>query len=128
MLVLSDKARIALLQELIKDAKNEIRNGFILGLVGLLFASFGFFSYATSLLGFSLAWLALGMAGAAMVIVAFYAMIRADMQESKWKKELGNVASSAVKGLEAEHFTDDGDEYFDENYEDWKNPFEEDKE
>jgi hypothetical protein len=126
--VLSDQARTALLQELIKDAKDQIRNGFILGLVGLLFASFGFFSYATDLLGFSPAWLALGMAGAAMVIAAFYVMIRADMQEGKWKRQLGNVTSSAVKGLEPEASTDDDNEYFDENYEDWKNPFEEDKE
>jgi hypothetical protein len=128
VLVLSDQARIALLQELIKDAKDQIRNGFIFGLVGLLFASFGFFSYATSLLGSSLAWLVLGMAGAAMVIAAFYVMIRADMQRDKWKRQLGNVTSSAVKSPEAEPPTDDGDEYFDENYEDWKNPFEEDKE
>jgi UPF0716 family protein affecting phage T7 exclusion len=127
VLVLSDQARIALLQELIKDAKDQIRNGFILGLAGLLFASFGFFSYATGLLGFSPGWLALGMAGAAMVVAAFYVMIRADMQEGRWKRQLGNVASSAVKSPEAESSTDD-DEYFDENYENWKNPFEEDKE
>jgi hypothetical protein len=128
VLVLSDQAKSTLLQELVKDAKDQIRNGFILGLVGLLFASFGFFSYATSLLGFSPAWLALGMAGAAMVIAAFYVMIRADMQEGKWKRQLENVTSSAVKSPEAEPSTDDGDEYFDENYENWKNPFEEDKE
>jgi hypothetical protein len=126
VLVLSDQARTALLQELIKDARDQIRKGFIFGLVGLLLASFGFFFYATSLLGFSLAWLVLGMAGAAMVIGAFYVMIRADMQQGNWKKQLGNVASSAVKSPEAEPSVDD--EYFDENYEDWKNPFEEDKE
>ena len=128
MLVLSDQARTALLQELIKDAKDQIRNGFIFGLVGLLFASFGFFSYTTSLLGFSLAWLALGMAGAAMVIAAFYVMIRADRLVGKWKRQLGNVTSSAAKGPGAELSTDQGNEYFDENYENWKNPFEEDKE
>jgi hypothetical protein len=128
VLVLSDQARSTLLQELIKDAKDQIRNGFIFGLVGLLFASFGFFSYATSLLGFSPAWLALGMAGAAMVIAAFYVMIRADMQEGKWKRQLENVTFSTIKSPEAESSTDDGDEYFDENYENWKNPFEEDKE
>ena len=125
---MSDQARIALLQELIKDAKDQIRNGFILGLAGLLFASFGFFSYATGLVGFGLAWLALGMAGAAMVIAAFYVMIRADMQEGKWKRQLENANSSTVKSPEAGPSTDDGDEYFDENYENWKNPFEEDKE
>ena len=128
MRVLSDQARTALLQELVKDAKDRIRNGFILGLIGLLFASFGFFSFATDLLGFSLAWLALGMAGAAMVTAAFYLMIRADMQEGKWKRQLGNVTSSASKSPEAVASKDDGNEYFDENYEDWKNPFEEDKE
>ena len=128
MLVLSDQARIALLQDLIKDAKDQIRNGFILGLVGLLFASLGFFSYSTDLLAFSPAWLALGMAGAAMVIVAFYVMVRADMHKGKWKRQLGNVTSSAVKSPELEPSTDDGNEYFDENYENWKNPFEEDKE
>jgi len=99
-----------------------------LGLVGLLFASFGFFSYSTDLLGFSSAWLAVGMAGAAMVIAAFYVMIRADMQEGNWKRRLGNATSSAVKSPELEPSTDDGNEYFDENYENWKNPFEEDKE
>jgi hypothetical protein len=128
VLVLSDQAGTALLQELIKDAKNQIRNGLIVGLVGLLFASFGFFSYATSMLGFSPAWLALGMAGAAMVIAAFYVMIRADRLVGKWKRQLGNVTSSAVKSPGAEPSTDQGDEYFDENYENWKNPFEEDKE
>jgi hypothetical protein len=124
VLVLSDQARTALLQELIKDAKDQLRNGFILGLVGLLFASFGFFSFATDLLGFSLVWLTLGMAGTAMIIAAFYVMIRADMQEGKWKRQLGNVTSSAFKSPEAEASRDDGNEYFDENYEDWKNPFE----
>jgi UPF0716 family protein affecting phage T7 exclusion len=126
--VLSDQARTALLQELIKDAKDQIRNGFIFGLVGLLFASFGFFSYAAGLLGFSPAWLALGVAGVAMVVAAFYVMINADMQEGKWKRELGNVTSSSVQSPEAEPSTDDSEEYFDESYEKWKNPFEEDKE
>ena len=128
MPVLPDQASAAFLQELIKDAKAQIRNGFILGLVGLLFASFGFLSYATGTLGFSLAWLALGIAGAAMVIGAFYVMIHADMQQNRWKRQLVAFASSAVKSPEATPSTVEGEEYFDENYQDWKNPFEEDKE
>jgi hypothetical protein len=125
---LSDQAKIAFLEELVKDAKKEIKTGFILGLVGLIFASSGFFSYAADLLGFNLGWLALGIAGAAMVTGAFYIMIRADLQEGKWKKQLGNVGSSAVKSPEPERSTDNDEKYFDENYENWKNPFEEDKE
>ena len=125
---MSDQAKIAFLEELVKDAKKEIKTGFILGLVGLIFASSGFFSYAADLLGFNLGWLALGIAGAAMVTGAFYIMIRADLQEGKWKKQLGNVGSSAVKSPEPERSTDNDEKYFDENYENWKNPFEEDKE
>jgi hypothetical protein len=128
---LSDQAKIALLQELIKDAKTQIRNGFILGLAGLILASLGFLSYAESLAGFNLGWLALGMAGAAMVIAAFYLMIHADIQQDRWKRELGNATlatdtSSTAKSPEPE--ASESDEYFDENYEKWKKPFEEDKE
>ena len=120
------QSKEALLQELISDAKKQIKNGFIFGLVGLFFAFSGFFSFAFDLLGFSIAWLAVGMAGAAMVVVAFYVMIRADLQEINWKRELVNVTSSVIKTKEPELSVDNGDRYFDENYEKWKNPFEED--
>jgi len=128
VLVLSEEAKTAFLQELIKDAEDQIRNCFILGVVGLLFASFGFFFYVTGLLGFSLACLALGIAGMAMVVVAFYVMIRSDMQEGRWMKELENIASSLPKSPESVHSVNDEEEYYDEKYEDWKGPFEEDEE
>lgn len=128
VLVLSEQAKAAFLQELIKDAEDQIRNGFILGVVGLLFASFGFFFYATGLLDFSLACLALGIAGMAMVIVAFYVMIRSDMQKNRWMRELGNIAFSVPKSPEPVHLIDNDDEYYDEKYENWKGPFEEDEE
>jgi hypothetical protein len=127
-LVLSEQANTAFLQELIKDAKDQIRNGFILGVVGLLFASFGFFFYATGFLGFGPACLALGIAGVVTVIVAFYVMIRSDMRIGRWMRELENTALSTPKSPETEHSVDDDDEYYDEKYEDWKGPFEEDEE
>ena len=123
---MSAQSNDALLQELIRDAKKQIRNGFIFGLVGLFFAFSGFFSFAVDFLGFSVAWLAVGIAGAAMVIVAFYVMIRADLREANWKRDLVNVTSSVIRTKEPEHPADNGDKYFDENYEKWKNPFEED--
>jgi hypothetical protein len=127
-LVLSEQANTAFLQELIKDAKDQIRNGFILGVAGLLFASFGIFFYATGFLGFNLAFLTLGIAGVAMVTVAFYIMIRSDMRTERWKRELENIALSAPKSPETAHSADDDDEYYDEKYEDWKGPLEEDEE
>jgi hypothetical protein len=103
-----------------------------LGAVGLVLAAVGFASYAEDLLGFGSGWLALGTAGAAMLAVAFYLMIRADTQAGKWKKQLENAlpaaAPAAVKTAEAEAAADNGDVFFDENYEKWKNPFEEGKE
>ena len=112
------QARIELLQQLVKDAKNQIRNGFILGAVGLIFAAVGFVSYAEELLGFGSGWLALGTAGAAMLAVAFYLMIHADAQAVKWKKQLENAAPAAapvaVKTPEAEAAVDNGDVYFDD--------------
>jgi len=127
-LVLSEHVNAAFLQELIKDAKDQVRNGFILGVVGLLFASFGFFFYATGFLGFNLACLALGMAGVATVIVAFYVMIRADMRISRWTRELGNIALSVPKSPETVQTVDYDDEYYDEKYENWIVPFEEKEE
>ena len=129
--VLSDQERIALLKELVSNAKKQIRNGFVLGLGGLILASFGFFSFADSLLGFNTGWLAIGIIGAAMLAFAFYIMIHADMQEGKLKKQLGtnngNVPPPAIKNPQPtpERSAENGDEYFDENYENWKNPFEE---
>ena len=130
---MSDQAGITLLKELVDDAKKQIRNGFVLGLLGLIIASLGFVSFAYDLLGFNPSWLALGIVGAAMLAVAFYIMIRADMQEDKWNKQLGgiirNISPPAVTNStpEPERSAENGDEYFDENYENWKNPFEEDK-
>jgi hypothetical protein len=126
---LSDQGKISLLQELIKQGKGEIRNGFILGLFGLLFASFGFFSYGVGLWSLSLAWLALGTAGSAMVIAAFYVMIHVDRRMEDWKKQLRET-TIPTKSLEAEpeHSAADDDQYFDLDYEKSKNPFEEDKE
>ena len=94
---MSDQARIALLKELVSDAKKQIRNGFVLGLLGLILASLGFFSFADSLLGFNTGWLAIGIAGAAMLTVAFYIMIHADKQEGKWKKQLGTVIGKVTR-------------------------------
>jgi hypothetical protein len=134
VLVLSDQERIALLKELVIDAKKQIRNGFVLGLGGLILASLGFFSFVDSLLGFNTGWLTIGIIGAAMLAVAFYIMIHADIQEGKLKKQLGavprNVPLSAIKNPTPapERSAENGDEYFDENYENWKNPFEENKE
>lgn len=127
VLVLSEQARIGFLQELIKDAKDRIRNGFVFGVVGLLFASFGFFFYATGLIGFSIACLALGTAGLAMVIAAFYVMIRSDRQKGMWMSELRNISLSVPNSSEPEHPADDNDEYFDARGR-WKDPFEKDEE
>lgn len=130
---LSDQGLSTFLKELIKDAKNQIRNGFILSLIGLFFAGLGFFSFAIDLMRFNPGWLALGEAGAAMVIVGFYIMIRSDLQEAKWTRELGNITSQTQKSpepsksSESPQSTGGIDVYFDENSEDWKNPFEEDE-
>ena len=78
-------------------------------------------------MGFNLGWLPLGGAGVAIVIVAFYIMICSDMQVGRWKRELGNITAPVPKTSEPSQSTNN-DVFFDEKYEDWKNPFEEDKE
>lgn len=127
---MSDQARIALLQELIKDAKNQIRNGLVLGLVGLILAALGFLSYAEGFASFNFGWLTIGVVGAAMVVVAFYLMIQSDRKQERWQRELGNTvpAKTAFPTTETPEPEASGDdEYFDENYEKYKAPFEEDK-
>ena len=129
---MSDQSKITFLEELVKDTKKDIKNGFILGLVGLVFASSGFFSYVADLFGLNLGWLALGIIGSALIAGAFYIMIRADIQEGRWKRQFRNVTrkgnTSIVKNPERESSADHDEEYFDGNYEKWKDPFEEDKE
>lgn len=128
VLVLPEEARKAFLQELIRDAEDRINKGFVLGVVGLLFTFFGFFLYINGLLGFSLACFGLGIAGVAMGIVAICIMVRSDKQKGMWKRELGNIDFPESKGPEPVLSAHDNDEYFDEDYEDWKNPFDEDEE
>ena len=115
---------MAFLQELIKDEAIQIRNGLVLGILGLLFASCGFFFYATSLLGFSLIFLALGLVGGAMVAIAFYVMIRADRLKENWLRELTNVSHSVQYQSQLSGSSDVDDEYYDEEDKDWRDPFE----
>ena len=87
---LSDQAKIKFLEELVKDAKKEIKNGHILGIVALLFAFLGFFSLAASLVRLQHGVVGIGKAGATVVTGDFYIMIRAEPQESKRKRQLRN--------------------------------------
>lgn len=128
---MSEEAKTVFLKQLIKDAKVQIRNGFILGIVGLSFTLFGFVSFVFNLVSFSFTWLTLGVFGIALLAIAFYVMIRADMQAGKRAKELSNIAPAISKSELPQTAADDNntnDSYFDEEYSDWKNPFEEDHE
>ena len=124
---MATQARNALLEDSVKNVKKQVRNGFVAGIVGLLLTCLGFFSYASNLRS-GAAWLTVGVGGVAIVIAAFYVMIRADKQADKLKEQVANVTSPVKQSQETPHAQEDGDLYFDEDYEKWKNPFEEDKE
>lgn len=124
---MANQAENSLLEDLIKSTKKQVRNGFVAGLIGLALTCLGFFSYAFNLrLGG--AWLAIGIGGIAIVIAAFYTMIHADKQAEALKRQAGSANLPIVPSPEAPGDSAEGDVYFSEDPEKWKNPFEEDKE
>jgi len=89
---MSEQAKVAFLQEQIKDARGHARNGFIICLVGAVVASSGFASYANGMFGGGFALLVLGIVGVAAAIVGLSLGTYNEIKRIRWMNALGKIA------------------------------------
>ena len=94
---LSEQARVAFLQEKIKDAKGQSRSNFILGIVGLVLASFGFISYVNGSFGGGSGFLIVGTVGVIAAIIGFSLGSKSEIEKIRWTNELGKIAFTIPK-------------------------------